>query len=89
VNREHLKAFLWLRWRLRVNQMRKAGVVNAAIFAVFEVMCLALSAILFVLGLVLGALPFGDAPAYVHLFTWDGIVLAFLFSWMIGMLADL
>ena len=89
MNREHLSAFLWLRWRLRVNQMRKAGAVNAVLFALFAAACLVAAATLFVTGLLVGGLAFGDAPAYVHLFTWDGIVLAFLFSWSIGMLTDL
>ena len=89
MNREHLKAFLWLRWRLRINQMRKAGAVNAVLFALFAGACLVAAVCLFVVGLLVGLLAFGDAPAYAHLFTWDGIVLVFLFSWMIGMLADL
>ena len=32
MNREHLFAFLWLRWRLQVNQFRKAGALNAILF---------------------------------------------------------
>ena len=34
MNRRHLTAFLWLRWRLRVNHFRKAGAANAALLAV-------------------------------------------------------
>jgi ABC-2 type transport system permease protein len=89
MNREHFKAFLWLRWRLRVNQFRKAGAVNAAIMAVFAGFCLIAAVILFIVGIFVGLLAFQTAPAYALLFTWDGIVVAFLFSWMIGMLTDL
>ena len=89
MNREHLKAFLWLRWRLRVNQMRKAGTVNAVLFALFAGACLVAAVTLFVVGLLVGLLVFRDAPAFAHLFTWDGIVLVLLFSWSIGMLAEL
>lgn len=89
MNREHLKAFLWLRWRLRVNQFRKAGTVNAVLFTIFAVCCLLASVMLFVIGLLVGLFAFQNAPAYAHLFTWDGIVLAFLFGWMIGLLTDL
>ena len=89
MNREHLKAFLWLRWRLRINQMRKAGAVNTVLFALFAVCCLVAAVVLFVTGLLVGLFAFPNAPAYAHLFTWDGIVLVLLFSWSIGMLADL
>jgi hypothetical protein len=89
VNREHLTAFLWLRWRLRANQFRKGGAVNAVIFAIFAALCLIASVTLFVVGIAVGLLVFRNAPAYAHLFTWDGIVVAFLFSWMIGLLTDL
>ena len=89
MNREHLKAFLWLRWRLRVNQFRKAGAVNAALFMIFAVVCLIAAVTLLVAGVVVGLFAFRDAPAYAHLFTWDGIVAAFLFSWMIGLVAEL
>jgi hypothetical protein len=89
VNREHFKAFLWLRWRLRVNQFRKGGAVNAAIFLVFAVFCAMAAAMLFITGLIVGLFAFENAPAYAHLFTWDGIILAVLFGWMIGLITDL
>ena len=27
MNREHLRTFLWLRWRLRLNQLRRGGIL--------------------------------------------------------------
>jgi hypothetical protein len=89
MNREHLKAFLWLRWRLRVNQFRKAGAVNAVFFAIFAVCCLIAAVILTIVGFFVGLFAFRNAPAYAFLFTWDGIVVAVLFSWMIGLITDL
>lgn len=91
MNREHLKAFLWLRWRLRVNQFRKAGPVNAVFFAIFAVFCLIAAVGLFITGTLVGLLAFRTAPAYAVMFTWDGIVAAVLFSrnWMIGLVTDL
>jgi hypothetical protein len=89
VNREHLRAILWLRWRLRANQFRKAGALNAALVTVFAVACAAAGVTLFVVGALVGLFAFRDAPAYVHLFTWGGIVLALLFSWATGLLAEL
>jgi hypothetical protein len=89
MNREHLKAFLWLRWRLRMNQFRKAGTVNTVLFIIFAVLCLIAAVTLFVVGITVGLYAFRSAPAYAHLFTWDGIVVAVLFCWMIGLLTDL
>ena len=89
MNREHLKAFLWLRWRLRVNQFRKAGTVNAVFFAIFAVCCLIAAVALFITGTLVGLFAFRGAPAFAFMFTWDGIVVAVLFSWMIGLITDL
>ncbi len=89
MNREHLSAVLWLRWRLRVNQFRKAGTLNAALFIAFAVGCAVAAVVLLVVGFLAGVLALGGAPAYVHLFVWDGIAVALLFGWMIGLLSDL
>lgn len=89
MNRHHLAAFLWLRWRLRVNQFRKAGTVNAVLFAVFAAACLVAAVGLFFVGLAAGQNPLGGAAPHVHLFTWDAIVLGVLFFWTIGLLSDL
>lgn len=89
MNREHFLAFLWLRWRLRVNQFRKAGAVNAALFVVFMLGVAGAAVGMLVAGLVVGyaVLP-GAAPA-VQLFVWDGLVVAVLFCWAIGLINDL
>ena len=42
-----------------------------------------------VAGTAAGFFAFRGAPDYAHLFAWDGIVLAVLFMWMIGLVADL
>jgi hypothetical protein len=89
MNRQHFTAFLWLRWRLRVNQFRKGGTVNAVLLFVLVGLCLVAAVTLFVVGLVAGQNAFHDAPAYAYLFTWDGIVCAVLFTWMIGLVAEL
>ena len=89
MNIEHLKAFLQLRWRLRANQFRKAGTLNAVLAVVVSLFVVVGSVGLVVGGFALGLLVFGDVPAFVHLFTWDGIVLGLLFVWTTGLLADL
>lgn len=89
MNREHLSAVLWLRWRLRVNQFRKAGALNAALFIAFAVGCAVASVVMLVVGFLAGVFALGGAPAYAHLFVWDGIAVALVFMWMIGLLSEL
>lgn len=89
MNREHFRAFVWLRWRLRVNQFRKLGALNF-IFFVFIAVCSVISAIgLAITGFFVGWLALPQANEQVRLFVWDGIVAAILFFWMIGLLAEL
>ncbi|MBN9517174.1 hypothetical protein J0H58_01430 [bacterium] len=89
MNREHLSAVLWLRWRLRVNQFRKAGTLNAVLFLAFAAGCAAAAVVLLVVGFLVGVFALGRAPAYAHLFVWDGIAVALLLGWMTGLLSDL
>jgi ABC-2 type transport system permease protein len=88
VNREHFRAFLWLRWRLRVNQFRKAGAVNAVFFAIFMALAGVAAVGLFVAGVLVGLFALPHASPMVRLLVWDGLVIAFLFCWMIGLLTE-
>jgi hypothetical protein len=89
VNREHLKAFVWLRWRLRANQFKKAGTLNA----VFTVLVTVLTAVagvgLFVTGILVGLFAMPHASPLVRLLVWDGVIVTFLFFWLIGLMTDL
>ncbi|HVK07321.1 MAG TPA: hypothetical protein VM597_00955 [Gemmataceae bacterium] len=89
MNREHLKAFFWLRWRLRVNQFKRAGTLNLVLVAIATVCALASAVGLFFGGFALGLWGLPDAPPAVRLYVWDGLVLAFLFAWLIGLLAEI
>ena len=89
MNGEHFRALLWLRWRLRVNQLRRAGPANAIILALLGVACVCLSAGLFVTGLGVGALVLRTVDPPVLMYVWDGLVVVFLFCWSIGLIADL
>jgi hypothetical protein len=89
VNWQHLQAFVWLRWRLLKNQWRRAGALNAIVmmimtfFVVATVIPLAIGC--FFLGLY--AIPKAE-PVHLML-VWDGLVVAFLFFWSIGVVAEL
>ena len=89
MNGQHLRAFFWLHWRLRVNQFKRGGTANFVILLILAASAFLLSCCLFVLFLLLGLYALGDASSRVLIYIWDGIVLAYLFFWFIGLLTDL
>src|ERR1019366_1203033 len=91
MNVQHLLAFCWLRWRLLVNQMKKGGIVNTIFLTIFAVGAILGSLGLLVGGFVVGFFVFAlpDIPPLVLLYTWDGLVVVFLFAWCIGLLTEL
>ena len=89
MNLEHLRAFFWLRWRLLVNQWQRAGRVNAVLMIVLLVGAVALAVPSFVLSLGLGIFGLDRAEPNDLLYIWDGIAVAFLFFWSMGLVTDL
>jgi hypothetical protein len=89
VNADQLRAFLYLRWRIRLNQMKRGGISNTIIlgFLAFAATMFAVST--FIIAFFSGALALADVPAVVLLYVWDGIVVVFVFTWTIGLLAEL
>ena len=92
VNPQHLRAFLWLRWRLRINQLRRGGIANVVLLSIlgggFVLLALGLFVGLFIAGWHLAPDEQKESSTIV-LFVWDGLVVCFLFLWMTGLLADL
>jgi ABC-2 type transport system permease protein len=89
VNWQHFRAFLWLRWRLRVNQFKRGGVANAIILGILAVATVIAAISLFVIFFLVGLFISSWETALVVLFVWDGLVLAMLFFWAVGLLAEL
>lgn len=89
MNWQHLQAFLWLHWRLLVNQWRRGGAINGILMIVVAWCALILVAPLFIGALVLGIFALPDAEPVHLLYTWDGLLLVFLFFWSIGLVTDL
>jgi ABC-2 type transport system permease protein len=89
VNWEHFKAFVWLRWRLLYNQNRKAGVVNAVLTMIVFVGALLAVIPLFIGCFMLGLYAIPKAQPTYLMYAWDGIVVVFLFFWMIGLITEL
>lgn len=89
MNTEHFRAFVWLRYRLRLNQLRRGGVANVVILGVITA-ALAMTAVgSAVGGFALGLFGLDHAPAAGVMLAWDAAVGGFLFVWMIGLMADL
>jgi hypothetical protein len=89
MNWQHLRVFLWLRWRLRINQLKRGGTLNVVILAILAVAGIAAAAVLFVVFLCIGLFALDHVSPVVLLYVWDGLVFAFLFSWATGLLTDL
>ncbi len=93
MNVEHLRAFVWLRWRLFVNQVTRGGTVNLIIMAILGILAIPSAVILFAGAFAIGYYVVPEAPPdaapTIHLLMWDGFALAFLFMWSIGMLQEL
>jgi len=89
VNVEHFRAFLWLRWRLLINQLRRGGIANVVILALFAVGAVTLAIGAFVAFFLVGVFALRDESPTVILYVWDGLVVAFLFAWCMGLMIEL
>lgn len=89
MNLKHLSAFVWLRSRIRVNQFRKGGTAGQIILVILTVMMVTAGVGLFVGGFFAGLFGLPAAPSAARLLIWDGVVVGFLFVWMIGLLTEL
>ncbi|CAN5592602.1 hypothetical protein BH10PLA2_BH10PLA2_20970 [soil metagenome] len=89
MNAEHLRAFVWLRWRLKINQIRKRGVGNLIVLGLLAALgtFAALGAI--VVMFLVGWLALGTVSPTIILFVWDGMVVSCLFLWMMGLVTEL
>ena len=89
MNWEHLKTFLWLRWRLIANRNKRAGVTSVILQGILTAFLLVAAVAAFVSGIAAGYFALPKAPAPVFMYVWDGIVVAFLFMWMIELVVEL
>lgn len=89
MNWEHLRAFLWLQWRLRSHQMKRAGIVSVIISAIVTVGMFIAGIGAFFGGIAAGRYALRGVSSDVLMLVWDGIIAGFLFVWMIGLLAEL
>ena len=69
MNWAHLSAFVWLRWRLLANQMRKGGTANAVIAGIVAVLACVFALLLFCGLFLAGMFLFPTAPPVALLIT--------------------
>ena len=89
MNWQHLQAFVWLRWRLLMNQWRRAGAVNAVLMMIVSVGALVTAIPLFIGCFMLGLYVIPKATPAQLMYAWDGVIVAFLFFWGIGLVTEL
>jgi len=82
-------AMLWLRWRLTLNQWRRGGAVSAVLTMIVVVIGLCLAVAGAVGGVAGGALGLAHASPLTTMLVWDGLVVAFLFLWAVGLVTEL
>ena len=86
---QHFAAFLWLRWRIRVNQMKRGGLGNAIVLAILAIVGVLSALSLAFGGFLVGLLALPDVSPTIVMYVWDGVLFGFLSFWSIGLLADL
>ena len=89
MNWQHLRAFVWLRWRLLKNQWRRAGAVNAVLMMIVTIGALVTAIPLFIGCFMLGLYAIPEAAPAQLMYVGDGVIVAFLFFWGIGLVAEL
>ena len=89
MNWEHLRAFLWLRWRLRVNQNRRAGTANVWLQRAFLIIGFVSAGLMLIGSFLAGLLVLPKASAPVLMLVWDGVIVLFMFVWMTELLVEL
>ena len=85
----HLRTMLWLRWRLAVNQINKLTVFSRVLLwlVVIGAVLAGVSSFFSVIGWSSWLLP--KDWSFALPLVWDGVILVFLSSWLLGVLTDL
>jgi ABC-2 type transport system permease protein len=89
VNWQHFQAFLWLRWRLLINQLRRGGFANVVILTLLAIGGVLLALGMFVAFFLVGLFLLPNVSPGILLYVWDGLIIAFLFSWSMGLIMEL
>jgi ABC-2 type transport system permease protein len=86
---EQFRAFLWLRWRIRRNRLKRASTGSVVIERIFAALAVFSAAAMFTFSLAIGFFVLSKATAPVVMLVWDGAVAGFLFFWLIELVSEL
>ncbi|HET9130939.1 MAG TPA: hypothetical protein VFO86_08330, partial [Terriglobia bacterium] len=89
MNWEHLRAFLWLRSRIRANMSKRASGLTNALNTLLMVIAVIAAIAAFVGSLSLTYFLIGKQSPSVLLYVWDGVVAVFLIFWIITLSVEL
>ena len=89
MNLRHFRTLIWLRWRLALADLRKLGIASRILVGLLTAFAVVASLGGFFVALLVGVFGFPDAKPIHLLVVFDGFVVAFLFFWLIGFLAEL
>jgi len=89
MNWEHLKTYIWVRWRLSSNQVRRSGIIGVIIAAIMAALQLLGGVVTFITGLLIGLLALSRAEPRVVMIAWDVAAVGFIFFWLIGLMSEL
>ncbi|MCA9217247.1 MAG: hypothetical protein KDB27_29460, partial [Planctomycetales bacterium] len=86
---QQLKTIVWIRWRVTVNKMRKAGAIGGLIASLMLVILFISMAVNFVSAVGLGIAFLPQASATTVFFIWGAIVALMLIFWSVGLMTEL
>jgi ABC-2 type transport system permease protein len=89
VNLAHLKAFVWLRWTIRKNQMQRSGAANKILYILFAIMIVSSVIGLTIGGLVVGLYAMPNLSWPSRLLVWDIFLFGFLVTRLGGLMMDI
>jgi hypothetical protein len=89
MNWEQVKTIFWLRWRLMRNQLGRHGGIGIVFSILIGVAAGSLAVFSFIAGLLGAIFGLGTASLSTLWLTWLIFAVAFLFCWVLGLLAEL
>jgi hypothetical protein len=89
LNWAHLKAFVWLRWRLAANQTKRSGPGGAILSTIVTLLMTAGGVVMLIVGFLVGFLALGSGSSRAVMVVWDGAIAAFVLFWLTGVLSEL
>ena len=89
MNWEHLRAFLWLRFRIAVNFGKKEGIFAMFLDTLIKIVILVGVIGAFIIGIILGLVAMYEAQPVRVMMIWDVLLFMCIFFLMIGVMTEL